>query len=98
MSFVRIGSFQSQPEKVDELIATFEREVHPVMRAAPGNLSACLLHQHDAENTFLMFTAWKTRAHAKQYEASGMAQANVDKLRHTFACPPSLSTYDGFGD
>jgi quinol monooxygenase YgiN len=97
MSFVRIGTFQAKPEKIDELLSVFEREVYPAMRAAPGNVSACLLHQHDAHGTFLACTAWETRAQAEQYERSGLAQENVERIRHTLAGPPSLRTYDGFG-
>jgi quinol monooxygenase YgiN len=97
MSFVRIGTFRAKPEQVDELISIFERDVQPAMRAAPGNLSACLLRQHDANDTFLACTAWRTREDAERYEQSGSAQENVGKLRHAFAGPPSLTTYDGFG-
>jgi quinol monooxygenase YgiN len=95
--FVRIGSFQAKPDRIDELIAIFEREVQPAMRAAEGNVSACLLRQHDAGETFLACTAWRSREDADRYEQSGQAGENVTKLRHTFAGPPTLTTYDGYG-
>jgi heme-degrading monooxygenase HmoA len=97
MSFVRIGSFRAKPDQIHELIAIFERDVQPAMRAAEGNVSACLLHQHGEGDTFLACTAWRTREDAERYEKSGLAQENVGKLRHTFAGPPTLATYDGYG-
>jgi quinol monooxygenase YgiN len=97
MSFVRIGSFEAKPAQIPELIRIYENEVQPSMRAEPGNLSACLLQQQGAENLFLVCTAWQTQADAERYESSGQALANVGKLRHTFAGPPKLVTYDGYG-
>jgi len=97
MSFVRIGTFKSKVDQIDELITIFERDVQPAMRAATGNVSACLLRQHDATDTFLACTAWRTREDAERYEQSGQAALNVGKMRHTFAGPPALATYDGYG-
>jgi quinol monooxygenase YgiN len=97
MSFVRIGTFRAKVDQIDELIGIFEREVQPSMRAAQGNVSACLLRQHDAADTFMACTAWRTREDAERYEQSGQAAQNVGKIRHTFAGPPTLVTYDGWG-
>jgi heme-degrading monooxygenase HmoA len=55
------------------------------------------LRQHGATDTFLACTAWHTREDAERYEQSGQASQNVSRLRHTFAGPPTLSTYDGYG-
>src|SRR5262249_55425883 len=95
--FVRIGSFQAKPDRIDELIDIFEREVQPAMRAAEGNVSACLLRRHDAGETFLACTAWRSREDADRYEQSGQASENVARLRHTFTGPPTLTTYEGYG-
>jgi quinol monooxygenase YgiN len=97
MSFVRIGTFRAKPDQVDTLIAIFESDVQPAMRAAEGNVSACLLRQHGEGELFLACTAWRSREDAERYEKSGLAQENVGKLRHTFAGPPTLTTYDGYG-
>lgn len=97
MSFVRIGTFQAKPDQVEALITIFEREVHPIMRAAEGNVSASLLRQHAAPHTFLVCTAWRTSDDADRYEKSGLAQENVGRLRHTFAGLPTLATFDGYG-
>ena len=96
MSFVRIGTFQVKPDQIDILISTFERAVQPAMRGAEGNLAAYLLRQHGS-TTFLACTIWRNSDDATRYEQSGAAAENVGKLRPTFAGPPALTTYDGYG-
>jgi len=40
---------------------------------------------------------WNTRADAEAYDASGQAAAMVAKVKHAFATPPVLVTYDAYG-
>ena len=97
MSYVRIGTFRAKHDHIEALISIFESQVQPIMRAAEGNVSACLLRQHAAPETFLVCTAWRTGEDAERYEKSGLAQENVARLKHTFAGPPTLATFDGYG-
>src|SRR5689334_13227437 len=97
MPYVRIGQFDAKPDKIEELRELYVREAIPAIRAAAGNISAVLLQQHDAEASFLAITLWQTRADAEAYDKSGMAQAMVGKVRHTFAGAPKLMTYDAYG-
>jgi len=97
MAFVRIGQFKAKPELVTELCETYERDAIPAIRAATGNVSAVLLQQHEAPDEFLAITVWRTRADAEAYDASGQAAQMVAKVRHAFAGPPTLRTYDAFG-
>jgi quinol monooxygenase YgiN len=97
MAFVRIGQFTARPEHVNDLRTTYERDAIPRIRAASGNISAVLLQQHQATDEFLAITIWRTRADAEAYDASGQAAAMVATIRHAFAAPPVLTTYDAFG-
>jgi quinol monooxygenase YgiN len=97
MAFVRIGQFTAKLENVAELRATYEHEAIPSIRAAPGNISAVLLQQHQATAEFLAITVWATEADAIAFDQSGHAAASVAKVRHTFASVPVLRTYDAYG-
>ena len=95
--FVRIGQFKALPEKTEELRRVYESEAIPAIRSATGNVSAVLLQQHQSSECFLAITVWKTEQDAKTYDRSGQAAKMVDKIRFSFAEPPTLTTYDGFG-
>jgi quinol monooxygenase YgiN len=97
MTFVRIGQFKAMPEKTDILRSIYEGEAIPAIRAAQGNISAVLLQQHDARESFMAITVWNSAADAARYDQSGQAALMVDKIRFAFAGPPSLTTYDAFG-
>lgn len=97
MAFVRIGQFKALPDQIERLRAIYETEAIPAIRAASGNVSALLLQQHQAPDSFLAITIWSTVEDAERYDRSGQAAAMVDKIRFAFASPPSLNTYDVFG-
>jgi quinol monooxygenase YgiN len=97
MAFVRIGQFKALPDTTEHLGAIYEPVAIPAIRAADGNISAVLLQQHQARDTFMAITVWSTVEDAERYDRSGQAAAMVDKIRFAFAGPPSLSTYDAFG-
>jgi quinol monooxygenase YgiN len=95
--FVRIGTFDVKPDQCDGLLRIYEAEAIPLVRAAPGNVGAFLLRQRDDPGRFMAITAWRSQADAEEYERSGLAGRVVDTIRHTFAGPPRLMTYDGVG-
>lgn len=97
MEYVRIGQFKAKSGEIDALCEVYEREAIPAIRAATGNVSAVLLRQHQDADLFLAITVWKTRADAEAYDKSGLAQQMVDKIRHSFAGAPTLTTYDAYG-
>jgi heme-degrading monooxygenase HmoA len=97
MAFVRIGQFKAKRDHIEELCRIYERDAIPAIKSAPGNVSAVLLQQHQEDDTFLAITLWKSREDAAAYEKSGAAAQMVSKVRHTFASPPTLTTYDAFG-
>ena len=65
--FVRQGSFEVLPGKLDALRETYAREGMPIIRAAPGNLDVYLLEPADGSGTLIACTIWQTeeigRAH-----------------------------------
>ena len=97
MAYVRIGQFTARPDHVDEVRTIYERDAIPKIRAAHGNVSAVLLQQHETTTEFLAISIWRTRADAEAYDASGQAAAMVATIRHAFAAPPVLTTYDAYG-
>src|SRR5689334_15962593 len=97
MAFVRIGRFKAQADKIDELCRIYTRDAIPAIRAAQGNISAALLQQESATDSFLAVTVWQSREDAELYDRSGQAQQMVGKIRHAFAGPPVLETYAAYG-
>jgi len=97
MAFVRVGQCKARPELIEQLRHTYERDAIPQIRAADGNVSAVLLQQHQAPEAFLAITIWRSRADAEAYDASGLAASMVATIRHAFAAPPVLTTYDAYG-
>jgi quinol monooxygenase YgiN len=97
MAYVRVGQFKARPDEADELCRIYESEAIPTIRAASGNISAVLLRQHQERDTFLAITIWRTGADAEAYDKSGLAQQMVNKIRHAFAGPPTLTTWETYG-
>ena len=97
MAFVRIGQFKAVPENIEVLRSIYESEAIPVIRAAHGNISAVLLQQSDARDSFMAITVWSSAEDAERYDRSGQAAQMVGKIRFAFAGPPILTTYEAFG-
>jgi quinol monooxygenase YgiN len=97
MAFVRVGLFKAKAGSADDLCRTYSAEAIPAIRAAKGNVGALLLRPHEAENDFLAITIWSSKRDAELYDQSGQARQMVDTIRHMFAAPPRLMTYDAYG-
>lgn len=96
--FVRLGSFEVVPGKLDELRAVYNRDCVPVVKAAAGNVDVYLLEPAEGTGpivpyTILACTIWATEEAAVAYDASGTAKEVVSKVRHFFAGPPTLRSY-----
>jgi quinol monooxygenase YgiN len=91
--FVRQGSFEVVPGKLDALRETYNRDCVPIVRAAPGNVDAYLLEPADGAGPIIAVTAWQSEAHARAYDASGTAKEVVAKVKGFFAGPPVLRSY-----
>jgi quinol monooxygenase YgiN len=71
MAFVRVGQFKALPGTTDQLRRVYETEAIPVIRSAPGNVSAVLMQQREAPEAFMAITIWKTQGDAEAYDKSG---------------------------
>jgi len=91
--FVRQGSFQVIPGKLDALRETYNRDCVPIVRAAPGNVDVYLLEPADGAGVIIACTVWQSEEHARAYDAGGTAQEVVAKVRSFFAGPPTLRSY-----
>ncbi len=97
MAFVRVGQFKALPGTTDQLRHVYETQAIPAIRSAPGNVSAVLMQQREAPDTFMAITIWSTQGDADAYDKSGQALENAGKIRFAFAGPPTLTTYEAFG-
>jgi heme-degrading monooxygenase HmoA len=93
--FVRQGSFQVVPGKLDALREIYNRDCVPIVRAAPGNVDVYLLEPADgqSDDPIIAVTLWRSEEHARAYDASGTAQEVVAKVKSFFAGPPTLRSY-----
>jgi len=91
--FVRQGSFEVVPGKLDALRETYNRDCVPIVRAAPGNIDVYLLEPADGAGVIIACTVWQSEEHARAYDAGGTAQEVVAKVRSFFAGPPTLRSY-----
>jgi heme-degrading monooxygenase HmoA len=93
--FVRQGSFEVVPGKLDALRETYNRDCIPIVRAAPGNVDVYLLEPADGQgdDPIIAVTIWQSEEHARAYDTSGTAQEVVAKVKSFFAGPPTLRSY-----
>lgn len=95
--FVRLGSFEVVPGRLDELRAIYNRDCVPIVKAAPGNVDVYLMEPADGAGPgtgpIIACTIWRTEADAVAYEASGTAREVVARVKPLFAGPPTLRSY-----
>lgn len=91
--FVRQGSFEVVPGKLDALRETYTRDCIPIVRAAPGNVDVYLLEPADGVGPIVACTVWRSEEDASAYDASGTAKEVVAKVKSFFAGPPTLRSY-----
>jgi heme-degrading monooxygenase HmoA len=91
--FVRHGSFEVVPGKLDALRETYARDCIPIVRAAPGNVDVYLLEPADGAGPIIACTLWESEEDARAYDASGTAKEVVAKVKAFFAGPPTLRSY-----
>jgi heme-degrading monooxygenase HmoA len=91
--FVRLGSFEVLPGRLDELRSTYYRDCVPIVKAAPGNVDVYLLEPAEGAGPIVACTIWRTEQDAAAYDASGTAKEVVAKVKPLFAGPPALRSY-----
>ena len=91
--WIRMGSFRVKPGMVESLVATYNEQAVPKVRACAGNLGCLLLEPSGGGEEFVVITIWRDQAAAEWYEASGEAAVVVALVRECFAGPPSLRSF-----
>jgi heme-degrading monooxygenase HmoA len=91
--FVRLGTFDVMPGRLDDLRTTYYRDCVPIVKAAPGNVDAYLMEPSDGAGPIVACTIWRSEQDAAAYEGSGTAMEVVAKVKRFFAGPPSLKAY-----
>jgi quinol monooxygenase YgiN len=91
--WVRMGTFHVKPGMEATLVATYNEQAVPKVRAVPGNWGCLLLEPKTSDDEFVVLTIWQDQAAAESYESSGGAAAVVALVRDCFAGPPKLCSY-----
>ncbi len=92
--YVRLTTVKPHADKIAELVSIYNSEVVPQVKKAKGNIDIFLLEPAQKGDDYISITMWNSKADGDAYESSGQYKTMVDKVRHTFAAPPVLKTYE----
>lgn len=92
--WVRLTTVKIQPDKVDEMRRIYYEEIVPAVKARKGHVDVYLLEPAEEGEEFISLNAWDTKENGDEYESSGTYGELVNKVRHTFAGPPTLKSYE----
>jgi heme-degrading monooxygenase HmoA len=82
---VRVVTMRMKPERLDEAIAIYNREITPELLAVDGCRHAFLARSMEQATELLSITIWESLAHIRRYEAEGKFDELLKKLRHTLS-------------
>lgn len=91
--WVRLTHIHCKPDNAAELKRIYSQEVVPVVMEQPGLVEVFLMEPTAADEPFVSCTLWQDKANADAYEAQGVYKTLVDKVRHLFSDPPTLTSY-----
>ncbi len=92
--WVRLTFAKIQLEKMDEIRQIYNEDIVPTVRAQKGNVDVFFLESVEEEGEVISFTSWDRKEDGDKYEASGTYVEMVNKVKHTFAGPPTLKSYE----
>jgi quinol monooxygenase YgiN len=78
--YVRIVAGRAAPGKLEEFKDLYQNQVIPALMETDGCRYAYLMAGRDEEEV-MSVTLWETRAHAEAYEASGLYEELLGKVR-----------------
>jgi quinol monooxygenase YgiN len=84
-TYLRILSMKLKPQKKNEFVEIYHREIIPGLRQVEGCLDAYLAEGVSGGNELLSTTIWSSLEHAKAYEATGEFDRLKQKVQHTFS-------------
>jgi heme-degrading monooxygenase HmoA len=79
---------------MEELRKIYNGEIVPTVKAQKGNIDIFGLETVDEGEAYISFTSWDNKENGDTYEASGTYGEMVNKVKHTFAGPPTLKSYE----
>ncbi len=82
---IRIVTMRMRPERIDEAIAIYNREITPELLSVHGCRHAFLARSLEQATELLSITIWDSLAHIRRYEADGKFDQLLQKLRHTLS-------------
>ncbi len=82
---LRIVAMKIKPEKKQEFVEIYHREIIPGVRRVAGCLDAYLAEGVGREGELLSVTVWRELQQAKAYEATGEYDRLREKVEHTFS-------------
>lgn len=83
--YLRIVSMKINPEKKQEFVEIYHREIIPALRRVEGCLDAYLAEGVKWDNELLSITIWSGLEHAKAYEVTGEFDRLKQKVEYTFS-------------
>ena len=92
--WVRLTFVKVHLDKLDELKKIYYAELVLAARAQRGIKDIFLLESVDEEGEVISLTAWESKEDGDRYESSGTYAGMVNKVKHTFAGPPTLKSYE----
>ena len=92
--WVRLTFAKIQPDKMDEFRKIYNGEIVPTVKAQKGNLDIFVMEAVNEGDESISFTSWDNKENGDIYEASGTYAEMVNKVKHTFAVPPTLKSYE----
>ena len=92
--WVRITYGKIQPDKMDEFRKIYNEKIIPVVKKQKGNVDVYWMESTEEEGEGLSLTSWDNKENGETYESSGTYQEMVDKVKHTFAAPPTMKSYE----
>ena len=92
--WVRLTFAKIQPDKMGEFRKVYNEEIVPAVKAQKGNVDIYALEPAEEGEAHISFTSWDNKEDGHTYEASGTYREMVSKVKHTFAGPPTLKSYE----
>jgi heme-degrading monooxygenase HmoA len=92
--WARLTFAKSQPGEMDAFRNIYNEEIVPTVKAQRGNVDIFGMEPVDEGEEYISLTSWDNKEDGVAYEASGTYGEMAGKVKHTFAEPPTLKSYE----
>lgn len=90
---VRLTFLKINPGEEEKVKKIYKEEVVPVVKKQKGNIDIRLLHPFKDTDDHVSYTSWETKEDAEAYHSSGTYKTLVEKVKSSYAAPPTLKSY-----